>query len=317
MGIFSSLKKLLFVTESVAKSATDKGVDLIKEKAVDLSEQAMEAGAKATEVITQKTGGFKDAVIDAAQKGYEKASDLAEEIFDNKEDNSTKSAANTTEESMSTKTAGLGAVIMDKAKGLADDAADLAKEASMKIESGMEKIAETETFKQAVNMSEKVGDKILDAGESVMAKAKEISEDVGTKVISEGGVLAEKAKNLSETIGEKVFVAKDELVEKAKEGMKQFEEKFEALKDKAVAAQAEENAKPKQEFAEKTLDAGKSLLGDDKDDFFSKAEKYAKGQYDAFSDKVEDLGDQLSKASEKGSKLDLPPLDLPSSDDTK
>jgi hypothetical protein len=32
MGIFSSIKKLLFATESVAKSAVDKGVDAEKKQ---------------------------------------------------------------------------------------------------------------------------------------------------------------------------------------------------------------------------------------------------------------------------------------------
>jgi hypothetical protein len=100
------------------------------------------------------------------------------------------------------------------------------------------------------------------------------------------------------------MAAKDELVAKAKDGMQKFEEKFEELKDTAVKSEAEEAAKPKKEFADKTLDAGKSLL-EDKDDFFSKAEKYAKGEYDAFSDKP-------APDTAKSDEITKPSLDLPS-----
>ncbi len=53
--------------------------------------------------------------------------------------------------------------------------------------------------------------------------------------------------------------------------------------EKAQRMSEEEAAMPKKEFADETLDAGGSLL-EDTDDFFSKADKFADGDYDSFSE---------------------------------
>lgn len=271
MGIFSSIKKLFFAGESVAKSAVDKTTEFVKDKATEAADKVKDFADNAN--ISERTTGLKDAIMDTASKGFEAAKDLAEEA-------------------------------VEKTKEVATDL-------SAKVEAGMDQLAENEHVKKAMDFTEKVGDKVLDAGETFVEKAKTVTESIGAKVIEEGSEFTEKAKSFSETVGEKVLSAKDVLVDKAKEASQVIEEKFEELTDKALKSEAEDAAKPKQEFSDKTLDAGGSLL-DDKDDFFSKAAKYAEGKYDAFADKVSDKIDEIKK--------DLPSLDLPSDDsntDTK
>jgi capsid protein len=270
MGILSSLKKLFFATESVAKSTVNHTVETIKEKASDVIEKSNSTISSHAEKLENKTSGLKDAIIESASKGFGKALDVAEDL-------------------------------VDKTK-------DIANDVTHKIEVGLEKIAQNETVQKAADFTEKVGDKVLDTGEQFMDKAKSFTENVGAKVMEEGGEIMEKAKSVSETVGAKVMEVKDEMVSKAKEAMKDFEQKFEDLKDKAVKAEAEEAAKPKKEFADETLDASKPLL-DDKDDFFSKAEKFAKGQYDAFKEEVTNAQKTTDEV-----KKDLPPLELPKDD---
>ena len=110
------------------------------------------------------------------------------------------------------------------------------------------------------------------ADNELVNKAGDFAEGVGEKVIATGGDLLDKAGD-----------AKDSLVEKAKEVSDQMSEKLDETYEKAKAFEAEEALKPKGEFAEETLTAGGSLL-DGTDDFFSKADKFAEGDYGAFSE---------------------------------
>ena len=60
MGFLSSLKRLFFTTESVAKSAVDKAVDFTKEKAGDIAESAKETVSD----ISEKTSGLRESVME-------------------------------------------------------------------------------------------------------------------------------------------------------------------------------------------------------------------------------------------------------------
>ena len=53
MGIFSSLKRLLFASESVAKSAADKSMDYVKEQAIEIKEKAKDRANKDLSIRTQ------------------------------------------------------------------------------------------------------------------------------------------------------------------------------------------------------------------------------------------------------------------------
>lgn len=269
MGVLSSLKKLLFATESVAKSAVDKSEEFISEKLAGDKKEAAESSTTVND-IGSKTTGLKESILEKAGAGLDKA--------------------------------------MDVADSLVDKTMDLATDIGAKVGEGMDHLAQNENVKKAMDFTEKVGEKVLDTGEEFVDKARSFTEKVGAKVMEEGSELADKAKSVSESIGEKVMAAKDELVEKAKEAAHTLEEKFEELKDRAVKAEAEDAAKPKKDFADETLNTGGSLLGGEKDDFFSKAEQFAKGKYDAFTEKQEP--NPVSETPK-----DVPPVDLPQDDE--
>ncbi len=138
------------------------------------------------------------------------------------------------------------------------------------------------------NILDKTSDKISEIGQTLsesesVNKLKDFTEDVGGKVMETGGELLDKGKDLSENVGEKVLEAKDKLMERAHEAKEQLGEKLNETMDKADAWAEAEKAKPKKEFADDTLDASGSLL-EGTDDFFSKADKFASGEYGAFSE---------------------------------
>lgn len=140
------------------------------------------------------------------------------------------------------------------------------------------------------DLGESVGNKLSDlkdkakgildnVSESDTAKkAGEFTENVGEKVMEVGGKAAEKAADLSEKVGSKVLDAKDKLMEKANELGDKLSDKYDETYEKAKELEAQEALEPKGEFADTPLDAGGSLL-EDTDDFFSKAERYAEGDY--------------------------------------
>ncbi|MFZ1524195.1 MAG: hypothetical protein WAT22_05200, partial [Saprospiraceae bacterium] len=148
--------------------------------------------------------------------------------------------------------------LFDKTKAIAGDVVD--------------KISENEMVQKAGDMAEKVGEKVFEAGSVVAGKAADISENVGAKVLES-----------SDKAWDKIGEAKDAMAEKAKEVAEQVGKKFDETVEKAEKFLAEEDAKPKKEFADETLTTGGGLL-EGKDDFFSKASQYAEGNYDAFSE---------------------------------
>ena len=121
-------------------------------------------------------------------------------------------------------------------------------------------------------MAENVGAKVMATGATIADKAADISENVGAKVLETTG-------NTMDKLGD----AKDFIADKARDVAAQVGQKFDETVEKAESFLAEENAKPKKEFSDETLTTGDDLLAG-KDDFFAKADQYAKGDYDAFSE---------------------------------
>ena len=76
-----------------------------------------------------------------------------------------------------------------------------------------------------------------------------------------------------------MLATKDKIVEKGKELAEDLNEKIDETLAKAKAEEAAEAAKPQKDLQE-ILDENEGSLLDDKDDFFSKAAKYAEGDYD-------------------------------------
>ncbi|MBT8189139.1 MAG: apolipoprotein A1/A4/E family protein [Bacteroidia bacterium] len=180
-----------------------------------------------------------------------------------------------------------GDIIEDKTSGLKDsileNSADLIERTKEKISDVKDEIAESPVVQKAADITEEVGEKVMSTGSDILEKASDISEKVGEKVIEKGGDLLEKSKTVSESVGEKVLEVKDDIFEKAKQASERISEKLDETMDKAEAWAEAEKAKPKRDFAEEDLDASGSLL-EGTDDFFSKADKFASGQYDAFSE---------------------------------
>ena len=96
-------------------------------------------------------------------------------------------------------------------------------------------------------------------------------------------MLLGKGAEISEEVGKKVLEVKDELLDKAKQAASDISDKLDETMDKAEAWAEAEKQKPKRDFAETDLDTSGSLL-EDTDDFFAKADKFADGDYDAFSE---------------------------------
>ena len=205
-----------------------------------------------------------------------------------------------------------GEFLLDKTKDLASKSAETILEKSSGLKDSILEGSEdlmAKTREKLIDIGDEIEDnpltdKIKTSGEKLMDKAGEISENVGEVVMDKGGILLDKSKDLSEDVGSKVLDVKDKLMERAGEAKEQFSEKLEETMDKADAWAAEEKANPKPEFAEDTLDASGSLL-EGKDDFFSKADKYASGDYGAFSEgkiTIEETTEKVKKDFDK-----LPP----------
>jgi len=116
--------------------------------------------------------------------------------------------------------------------------------------------------------------------------------------MDKGGDALDSAAGLSESIGEKVLDAKDSLVEKAKEVTADLGEKLDETIEKAEKMAAEEAANPTPKYSEETLDTGGSLL-DGTDDFFSKADKFADGDYGAFSEGKIEINEDITATPAK------------------
>ena len=202
-----------------------------------------------------------------------------------------------------------GDVIVEKTSGLKDsileNSSDLVSSAREKMTDLGDSIKDNPVTDSLSDSATTVGEKLMSSGEKLMEKAGEVSENVGEQVIEKGTVLVDKGKDLSEDVGTRVLEAKDKLMEKAEHVKEELSAKLEDTMDKADAWAEHEKANPKPEFAEDTLDASGSLL-EGTDDFFSKADKFATGDYGAFSEGKVTL-DETKSLSEQKKFEELPP----------
>ena len=142
-----------------------------------------------------------------------------------------------------------------------------------------EKISENETVQQLAQKSEQVGDQLLGLGEKVMEKSSQIGSEIADKSEKVGSELLDKLQDVKKVATEKGIEAIDLAFQKSRE----LEKKFEDLKEKAWQEAEEERKNPKPEFSDKDLTTGPDLLAN-KDDFFSKAARYAEGDHHSFSE---------------------------------
>lgn len=340
MGFFSSLKRLFFAGESVAKSAANKTKEAVKDGANDLVDKASDMAKEASEVVADKTSGLRESILDGTEGVLDKSKDLLGDLKDK---------ANDIMEDVSSGEIGQTIDALDKAKDTgeawfeggkeaAKNTADAVVDAGEKVSKPLsekvgdalknvdqkagelldkgkevasdlyDKAADNEVVKSAGEVSESVGREVLDAKDALVDKAKDVSESIGSKVLAAGATGAAMAGSASESIGAKVNEAKDVLVERAKEVTADLGEKLDETIEKAEKMAAEEAATPKKKFADDTLTTGDSLL-EGKDDFFAKAAQFADGDYNAFDDSTP----KIVEPTERPAGM----LELPNDDGTR
>ncbi|MFK8006160.1 MAG: hypothetical protein AB8H03_07310 [Saprospiraceae bacterium] len=263
MGFFNEIKKVLFGAKAVTKSAADKATDYGKEKGADFLDSADDF-----------LGSAKETAGDVGSSMKEKGSDFLGKAKD---------AAGDFKESFS-----------EKASDFVDGAKDVANKT-------YDSLAENEMVNKAGGVAEDVGGKILDAGKKFEEKAGSVAENVGGVILDKGGDLLEKGKDLSENIGEKIHDLAGDAMEKANDLGSTIQDKTNDLVEKANAAAAKDNLENQIDEAstlgerlenhikgKDILDQKDAPIGYDKldesllegkDDFWSKAEKYAEGDY--------------------------------------
>ncbi len=287
MGFLNDVKKLLFGAKSVAKSAGNKVVD-----------SGMEAGGKFADNAGDALDGAKDIAGDVLHTAKDAASDAllkAKEVMENLGDNFSETAGpvvdkakNFTEE-VGGKVMDATAPFVDKTKTVAEDLG-----ASILDKSG-------DAMNKAKNVAEDVGGKVIEAAGPMIEKTKGVAEDIGGKVMDVGGDAMERFKEVGEDVGKKAKGFFDEAQEAAAreaKGLDPFEGpdavdqanakiakdgNMEDMVQKAKDLADRMDAKVKERragFSEapRIEDNDKSLL-DGKDDFFAKADRFARGDY--------------------------------------
>ena len=177
----------------------------------------------------------------------------------------TKEAASKASENLVDKTSGLKDAILEKA------------------DETIENIKTSETVHNASSSLDSMSEKIQHTASDFADKAADVSEKIGTTVFGEDNETLDKAKEFTEEVGKKVIEAKDKLIDKAEEIKAEIDKKIDETIIKAKEDEAKDKFEKENRASTPPSDHGDSTL-DDKDDFFSKAEKYADGDYTAFTE---------------------------------
>ena len=187
----------------------------------------------------------------AINKGKDFAKETGEDLWEK---------AGTLGEDVAEKTSGLRDAILHQAEGT------------------INMVTKSETLKNVAESTERIGEKILSKGEELINKGTDQVEKLGQTILGENNENLEKAKEFTASVGSKVIETKDKLVHKAEELIDDINEKIDETLAKSKVEEAAEAAKPKMDLKE-MLDKNDGSLLKDKDSFFSKAEKFAKGDY--------------------------------------
>lgn len=215
----------------------------------------------------------------AVNKGKEYAKETSEELLDRASDIGG---------DLRGKAESIGGDLMDKAGALGDNVAEktsgLRDAILHQAEGTINMVSKNETLKNVAEKTERIGESLLEKGEELINKGSEKVEQLGNVILGENNENLEKAKEFTESVGSKVMETKDKLVEKGKELAEDINEKIDETLDRAKAEDAAEAAAPPQKDLKEILDENEGSLLKDKDDFFSKAEKFADGDYQAVNE---------------------------------
>ncbi|RLD21217.1 MAG: hypothetical protein DRI69_04655 [Bacteroidetes bacterium] len=235
MGFIDDMKKLLWAKKAVAKSAAKKGAKEIQ----DISSEGYE-----------RVKEFTDEVTDKAEDAFDKAKDYVtskteSSSWDKPEDDFVPSGADS-----------------ETVTPISETMRKAAKTGGEKF--AQAKKAGGEAFEQAKKTGGEALDKAVDMSDKVWEKVEEVGEKVAEADIPG------KAKDLVDKVTDKVNTTMDEMLKKA-------EDLDKTIDDERKAMDADGDGYADIPTHQKLRDQG-SLL-DDKDDFWSKAASYADGDY--------------------------------------
>jgi ElaB/YqjD/DUF883 family membrane-anchored ribosome-binding protein len=275
MGFLDEFKKLFWTAKAVNKNAVNRAQEAADEKFDELDDSAdsfinglKETGQVIRRQVQDKTGDAVDRVKDftddlgesiRSAAGKPKSYDSASDLFDDS-DPEPVSARHTEPE-------------------------------PPRQEAPREPTVERTT----TDFLEDTGRKVMETGDELLAKSQDLAERTGKVVLEKGGEALEKAKKVAEEVGGKVLEKGAEVGSRMGEvfgdAAKKAEDKFAQFFEEAQRA-AEEETKAKSEprdFNKEPIKTPKERLQEDsldsKQDFFSKAERFAQGDHHAFNEK--------------------------------
>ncbi len=283
MGFLNEIKKALFGAKAVTKSAADKATDYGMEKGGDFLDSADDV-----------LGKTKDVAGDLGSNVLEKGGDLFGKAKD---------------------------VAGDLTNTFSDKAGDFLSGAKETAGNIGDQLAENPMVNKAGSVAEDVGGKIISTGNDLAGKAGGVAENVGGVILDKGGDLMDKGKDISENVGGVILDKGGELMDKAKDFGSSMMDKTNDLMDKANAEAAKESLDSQIDEAKSWSDKlsdhvhgdnalnqkdpkigydnlDKSLL-DDKDDFWSKAEKFADGDYSGEGKKADSSSNDIFSNTEE------------------
>ena len=162
MSFLDDLKKILFVGESVTKSAADKAGDLASEK-----------GGEMLDKTGDMLNSAKESAFETGGKIYEKSGDYVEKAKDVADD-------------FGSKVMETGGNLFEKAKDMTSDIMDSEQMEKAKnfTEDVGGKVLETggELVDKAKVVAENVGGKVMAGSAVIMGKAQEMADQAGTKM---------------------------------------------------------------------------------------------------------------------------------------
>lgn len=268
MGFINDMKKLLWAKKSVAKSAAKKGAKEFK----DITSEGYDRVKEFTDDVTEKAEDAFDKAKDYVTSKSESSSweKPEEEIVPS--DRAGSETVDPISETMK-KASKAGGQKFEQAKKAGSEAFDQAKKAGGEA---FEQVKKTggEALDKAVDVSDKVWEKIEDAGEKVA-----------------DADIPGKARDLVEKVSDKINTTMDDMLKKA-------EELDKTIEDERRAMDADGDGYADIPTHQKLRDQG-SLI-DDKDDFWSKAESFAEGDYSMGKARVVGTDDSVKKDTDDG-----------------
>ena len=281
MGIFSDLKRLLFGASSVAKSAANKGMEAGKSAAQQAGDTIGNNAEELFDSAKTTAGDLSTKAAEGAGEAWAKAKDLVEDLGDKVSENPVGKQLMDTAESV-------GHQVKEAAAPLVDKAADLSETVGKTVLEEGGKLTE-----KLGDVAESVGGTAMAAGGTLMGRLKNVADDLGAKgkdVFDDAQDAAADATaaaaNTAGNMADRANAAADSMKASARAGVNDLQASATAATNDMGDVMDDITAKAEQLGADAQAKAGgmadklstSELAG--KDDFFTKAERFAGGDYD-------------------------------------